>query len=57
MTLSERCNIAVRSGLHCAPLAHQSFKTDDKGTVRAVVSAFTTQAQVNYFADCIKRLA
>ena len=57
MTLSERCNIAVRSGLHCAPLAHQSFKTDDKGTVRAVVSAFTTQAQVNYFSDCIKRLA
>ena len=39
--LAER-GIAVRSGLHCAPLAHETAGTIASGTIRASVSAFTS---------------
>ena len=38
---SER-NIAVRSGLHCAPNAHNFLKTFPAGTIRFSVNSFTT---------------
>ena len=41
--------IAVRAGLHCAPLAHQSAGTLEAGTVRASVSAFNTPREVERF--------
>ncbi len=34
--------VAVRAGLHCAPLAHQTAGTWHSGTVRASISAFNT---------------
>lgn len=37
--LAER-GIAVRAGLHCAPLAHRSAGTLNTGTVRVSFSAF-----------------
>lgn len=38
--------IAVRSGLHCAPLAHQSAGTVKTGTVRFSFSAMNTKREV-----------
>ena len=38
---SER-NIAVRTGLHCAPNAHKFLKTVPAGTIRFSVNSFTT---------------
>ncbi len=38
--------VAVRAGLHCAPLAHRHFGTLPDGTVRLAPSAFSTSAQV-----------
>ena len=38
--------IAVRAGLHCAPMAHESAGTLETGTVRFSVSAFNTQAEI-----------
>lgn len=38
--------IAVRAGLHCAPLAHKKYGTLARGTVRLCPCAFTTEAQV-----------
>lgn len=35
-------NISVRTGLHCAPLAHQFLGTYPAGTIRFSVSYFTT---------------
>jgi cysteine desulfurase family protein len=35
-------DVAVRSGLHCAPLAHNTAGTLETGTVRASFSAFNT---------------
>ncbi len=54
--LSERYNIAVRSGLHCAPLAHKSMGTLDIGTVRAVPSAFTTKNDINSLIYAVNNL-
>lgn len=37
--------VAVRAGLHCAPLAHERFGTLPDGTVRLAPSAFSTEAE------------
>lgn len=55
--LNDRFNIAVRAGLHCAPLAHLQFGTAERGTVRAVMSVFNSESQINYLADSVKKIA
>ena len=42
-----KADIAVRAGLHCAPLAHQSHGTLPNGTVRVAPSAFTRTTDVD----------
>ena len=49
--------IAVRAGLHCAPLAHESAGTLDGGTVRVSFSAFNTAREVEEFARAARQLA
>lgn len=44
---------AVRAGLHCAPLAHQTAGTLETGTVRASFSAFNREEEVRAFADAV----
>ena len=39
----DRQGIAVRTGLHCAPLAHQFIGTYPAGTIRFSVNYFTTE--------------
>ena len=39
--------IAVRAGLHCAPLAHNAFGTMQDGTVRLCPGAFTTRQEID----------
>ena len=39
----DRLGIAVRTGLHCAPIAHQTLGTFPAGAVRFSVSYFTSQ--------------
>lgn len=46
--------IAVRSGLHCAPLAHRFLGTLENGLVRASLSAFHTESEIDYFLRCIE---
>ena len=41
--------IAVRAGLHCAPLAHRTAGTLDTGTVRLSVSAFNRAEEIRRF--------
>ena len=53
--LGER-GVAVRAGLHCAPLAHEAAGTLDTGTVRASFSAFNTAGEVDRFLDLMERL-
>lgn len=49
-----RSGIAVRAGLHCAPLAHQSAGTVESGTVRVSFSVFNTRAEVETAAKVIR---
>ncbi|MCH3972832.1 MAG: aminotransferase class V-fold PLP-dependent enzyme [Oscillospiraceae bacterium] len=39
----DRCHIAVRTGLQCAPLAHQFMGTYPAGTIRFSVNYFTAE--------------
>jgi selenocysteine lyase/cysteine desulfurase len=54
--LNDDFNIAVRAGLHCAPLAHNQSNTLDTGTVRVVISFFNTRKQVEYFIMAINKI-
>jgi selenocysteine lyase/cysteine desulfurase len=46
--LSQR-GIAVRAGLHCAPLAHRSAGTLETGTVRLSLGPHTENRHIAYF--------
>ena len=48
-----RRGIAVRAGLHCAPLAHHSAGTADTGTVRFSFSAFNRADQADRAAEVL----
>ncbi len=45
--LSDRFDIAVRGGLHCAPLVHKALGTFPDGLVRASFSPFQTMREQN----------
>jgi len=46
--------IAVRAGLHCAPMAHISLNTLETGTVRVCPSVFNTVNEAEYFIKTMK---
>lgn len=54
--LSEKFNIATRSGLHCAPLAHKSYNTIETGTVRIVPSVYTTENDINSLLYAVNKI-
>ncbi len=54
--LSER-GICLRSGLHCAPLAHESAGTLDTGTLRASFSPFVTDEETRKFCAAVRELS
>ena len=53
--LSER-GICLRSGLHCAPLAHMSAGTVDTGTLRMSFSPFVSAQELNGCCKIIKEM-
>ena len=55
--LSRQYGIAVRAGLHCAPLAHETYETAQTGTVRVVPSVFTQPQQIRQFTEIIKKIS
>jgi selenocysteine lyase/cysteine desulfurase len=55
--LQESYDIAVRVGLHCAPLAHKALGTFPDGTVRFSMSYCTTPHEVDVAVEAVKRLA
>ena len=48
--------IALRAGLHCAPLAHETAGTLETGTLRASVSAFNNRQEVDQFLQALQDL-
>lgn len=51
--LNDEYGICVRSGLHCAPLAHRTMGTLEKGAVRAGLSYMNTAEDVDYFLESL----
>ncbi|MGB9081823.1 MAG: aminotransferase class V-fold PLP-dependent enzyme [Desulfuromonadaceae bacterium] len=46
-------DIAVRAGLHCAPLAHRTLGTLPGGTTRVSPGWFTTSEDIAFFSDAV----
>ena len=55
-TLSERFHVAVRGGLHCAPLAHKALGTFPSGLVRASFAPCQSMREVNALVGALKQL-
>ena len=53
--LSEEYSVCVRGGLHCAPLMHKALGSE--GLVRASLSAFNNESEVDYFLRAVEKLS
>ncbi len=49
-------SVAVRSGLHCSPLAHQTMGTQNTGTVRVSCGFFNTKSEAVALCDAVSRI-
>ncbi|WP_099158979.1 aminotransferase class V-fold PLP-dependent enzyme [Virgibacillus ndiopensis] len=56
MILDTHYDIAVRAGLHCSPLSHETLKTTDQGVVRASLSRYNTEKEVEVFIQAVKEI-
>lgn len=55
--LDSSFDIAVRTGLHCAPGAHRFLGTFPEGTVRVSPGPFTTERDIDALADALAEIA
>ena len=55
--LNEACQVMVRTGLHCAPGAHQTLGTFPTGTVRFSFGNFSTKDEVDAAIEAVLALA
>lgn len=55
--LDEVFGIMVRTGLHCAPEAHKTIGTIDRGTVRVSPGFFNTPEEIGYFIEAVQEIA
>ncbi len=54
--LSTRRHIAVRGGLHCAPLMHEALGTLDNGLIRVSFSHFNSTGEIDILLSALKNL-
>lgn len=54
--LSNKYDIAVRGGLHCAPLMHEELGTLNDGLVRASFSHFNNEREIDKLLDALSAL-
>lgn len=50
-------SIAVRGGLHCAPMIHKRLGTIERGTVRVSTGVFNSERDILYFLDVVHGLS
>ncbi|GAB6137155.1 aminotransferase class V-fold PLP-dependent enzyme [Halanaerobaculum tunisiense] len=55
--LDKAFDVAVRTGLHCAPLAHRSLGTFEQGTVRFSVGYFNTLEEIKKVVEISQEIA
>lgn len=54
--LDEAFDIAVRPGLHCAPMAHNTLNTLEQGTVRFSIGYFNTMEDIEEAISALKKI-
>lgn len=54
--LDKAFNIAIRSGLHCAPMAHRTVGSFEQGTVRFSIGYFNTKEDIDKSIEAIKEI-
>ena len=54
--LSSTFDIAVRGGLHCAPLMHEALHTLDGGRVRASFSYYNNEREIDELLSALQAL-
>jgi len=54
--LDDEFNIMTRSGLHCAPYAHQTIGTFPEGTLRFSFDIFNSEEEIDYVIDSLNKL-
>lgn len=55
-TLDSEFGIMTRTGLHCAPLAHQTIGTYPSGTLRMSLGYFNDEKDVSYTLDSLNKI-
>ena len=55
--LSEDYGIAIRSGLHCAPMMHEALGSRENGLARASLSHFNSAKEVDLLLDALAQIA
>jgi len=56
MVLDGDYEIAVRTGLHCAPLLHQDLGNGTAGSVRVSLGPYNTTTDIGALADALKAM-
>lgn len=56
MVFDSHYKIAVRAGLHCSPLTHNTLNTLEQGVVRASLSRFNTEEEVEVFLHAVEEI-
>ncbi|HEX7064404.1 MAG TPA: aminotransferase class V-fold PLP-dependent enzyme [Bacillales bacterium] len=54
--LDQHYDIAVRAGLHCTPLAHESIGTADGGAVRVSFGPYNTSEEIDRFLQAVQEI-
>lgn len=54
--LDSQFDIAVRTGLHCAPLAHKTIGTFPEGTVRVSPGIFNCQEDIDALLEAVQKI-
>ena len=55
--LDQAFDIKGRTGLHCAPVAHKTFGTLPKGTIRLSPGYFNTVAEIDFTLKAIEKIS
>jgi selenocysteine lyase/cysteine desulfurase len=56
LALEQRYGIMTRVGLHCSPAAHKTISTFPRGTVRASIGRFSTEADATRLTTAVREL-
>src|SRR5699024_6986349 len=57
LILDSHYEIAVRSGLHCNPMGHETLHTTEQGVVRVSINETNTEEELDQFLHAVKEIA